>query len=148
MLKSTNATHPLFHSIISSQWNIPLPKAFEQVHFWAVKEENRAAMFFLALRRKYIFSAIFAVLVTSLTNTISMAYVVEAYHKIHSTCVTVFPAAQMQGIEVQGRTGTFQWIFLHSLLAAFFTIIRWCWSYTKMMLKCFCNTWSLYYLKV
>lgn len=53
-----------------------------------------------------------------------MAYVVEAYHKIHSTCVTVFPAAQTQGVEVQGTTGTFQGIFLHNLFAAFFTIIR------------------------
>ena len=33
MLKTTNATHLFFHSIISSHWNIPLPKALEQTHF-------------------------------------------------------------------------------------------------------------------
>ncbi|CAM9265184.1 unnamed protein product, partial [Bubo scandiacus] len=47
---------------------------------------------------------IFAVLITSLTNAITMVYVVETHHKIHSACVTVFPATQMQGVEVQGRT--------------------------------------------
>lgn len=86
---------------------------------WRKKVE--LPMFFLALRRKYIFSTILAVLITSLTNTITIVYVAEAYHKIHSTCVAVFPAAQMQGVEVQGRTGTFQWIFVHNLLSAFFT---------------------------
>lgn len=113
---------------------------------WRKKAE--LPMFFLALRSKYIFSTIPAVLITSLTNTITIVYVAEAYHKIHSTCVAVFPAAQMQGVEVQGRTGTFQWILVHNLLSAFFTVIRWCWSCTKVTLKCFCSTWSLYYLKI
>lgn len=43
MLKSTNTTQLLFRSTISPHWNIPLPKAFEQAHFWPVKEESGAA---------------------------------------------------------------------------------------------------------
>lgn len=82
-------------------------------------------MIFLVLRRKCIFSAIFTVLVTSLTNTTTMAYVAEACSD-YSDSATVSPETGRQGVAVQGRTNTFQWIFLYNILTAFFTIIRWC----------------------
>lgn len=83
-------------------------------------------MIFLVLRRKYIFSAIFTILVTSLTNIATMAYVAEACYKINSDSATVSPETGREGDAVQGRTDTFQWIFLYNILTAFFTIIRWC----------------------
>lgn len=146
----TNTAHLFFCSIKSSQWNILLSKSSEKAHFIPVKKENGAVMLFLALRRKLIFSAFFfflAVLVTSLTNTLTIAYIVEAYHKIHSTCVTSFPAAPTQGVEVQGKTGTFQWIFVHNLLSNSFPTTQ-CWSWSKITLEVFCSTWCLYYHKV
>ncbi|KAI1243263.1 hypothetical protein IHE44_0000854 [Lamprotornis superbus] len=67
-----------------------------------------------------------AVLVTSLTNTLTIAYIVEAYPKIHSTCVTAFPAAQTQVCEAEEdplqigtENGSVQAELLHLYLSPF-----------------------------
>lgn len=75
-----------------------------------------------------------------------MAYVAEACYKIYADSATVSPETERQGVAVQGRTDTFQWIFLHNIFSL--QSLGGVDLAQKMTFKCFCNTWIIYYLKI